>query len=39
MFSMTNRLTDKYSKDLVEYRKGSQFIYPQLFVVIGMVDL
>ena len=31
----SQKLTDKYSQALV----GSQFIYPQLFVVIVMVDL
>ena len=35
MFSKTN----KYRKALVGQRKESQFIYPQPFVVIGMVDL
>ena len=32
------KLTGKYSQTFVDWRKGSQFIYPQPFVVIGMVD-
>ena len=35
----SRKLIDKYHEALVDYRKGGQFIYPQLFVVIGMLDL
>ena len=35
----SQKLIDKYSKALVGKCKGSQIIYPQLFVVIGKVDL
>ena len=37
--SKTQKLTDKYNQTVVGWCKGSQFIYPQSFVVIGMVDL
>ena len=35
----SQKLTDKYSQTVVGWCKESQFICPQFFVVIGMVDL
>ena len=35
----SQKLIDKYSKAVVGWRKGSQFIYSQLFLIIGMEDL
>ena len=35
----SQKLTDKYSQALVDYRERSQFVYLQLFIAIGMVDL
>ena len=34
----SQKLIDKYSQAVVGWSKGSLFIYPQFFVVIGMVD-
>ena len=38
-FPCFKKPTDKKSQALVSKRQGSQFIYHQLLVVIGMVDL
>ena len=40
LFAMfSKKLTAKYSQTVVGWYKGSEFIYSQFFVVIGMVDL